>query len=179
MPRGRPKKNQTEVKPVDEAKDKAQEVPEPVATSANANDETRQTVIKTLTDIGVKVDEAKSTKELLNDLSLHLIEFNNKSINSEVDLIKTRVRSIKDHTNLSSEEFIARLITLGVPEFYLTKLEKNGQPWFLFSDGDEKLSDKDIWHKIRFSNVNPIATTSLFNKKIKRPERYHFGSKVR
>lgn len=165
-----------EVKKV-EAIESVEAVKEEVKESAV--DLNRQTIIDALSELGVEIDSEKSTQQLTEDLRSHVISLNKKIGAREVDRVMVRVKSLRGVTNLKDEEFLARLVSMGIQDLYLISHDKNGSPFFLFTDEDAKLSDKQIHEKVRFSHINPVDTNSLFTKKIKRPTRYHFGSKYR
>jgi hypothetical protein len=138
-------------------------------------DENRQVVIDTLKDLGVDVDLNKSTETLTLDLRSHILKINNQIISKDVDSLKVKVRDVKNTSNLSDDAFIARLIELGVPMFYMREYLRNGSQFYLFADADSSLSDKQIWEKIRRSNINPLDSKSIFTKPIKRSEKYRRG----
>lgn len=139
----------------------------------------RKIIIDALKDLGVDVDEKKTTQQLTENLRDHVLRLNKQVVAKEVNLINVRVKSLRSITNLRDEEFLARLVSLGVQDLYLIEHNRSGTPFFLFRDEDKTLTDKQIWEKIRFSHINPVDTASLFTKKIKRPPEYHFGSKYR
>jgi hypothetical protein len=135
-------------------------------------DANRQSIIDMLTDMGVAIDDSKSTEALTADLKSHVFRQNKRLQEKESNIYGARLTGIKDKTNLSDDAFILKLIMMGVPDMYLISHRRSGVSSYLFNDGDAKLSDKQIWEKIRHSGINPQSTLEVFTKPFKRSAKY-------
>ena len=133
-------------------------------------DENRDSILQIFKDMGITVDEKRSTIDLTMDLQKHVMKLNGQVNTKQSDIFTARLNSIKPHTNLTDDEFILRLIMLGIQDRYIIGNMKNKVMHYLFSDSDSKLTDKLIHQKVRFSGINPMSTNELFTRKIKRPD---------
>ncbi len=132
-------------------------------------DANRQSILNIFADMGIEPDATKSTTELTADLQKHVLKMHSSHIAKQVSLANADLNSVKGKTNLSNDEFILRLLNLGIPKRYLLSHRVGQSQVYIFTDTDKGLSDKKIWEKVRFSNFNPTSSNELFTRKLKRP----------
>lgn len=132
------------------------------------NEMAKENVLLALKELGVDGDASKDYDDLVQDLISHSTRVHNSFVDKTAKQLKSKLDFIKKMTNLRDDAFISRLISLGIHDFYLCPIQKGNLTFFIFTDDDAHLSDRDIWSKIRASGVNPIATNDIFTRKFKR-----------
>lgn len=136
----------------------------------------KKAIIELLESMGVTVDTTKSIEQLNADLKEHITGLQKSAVSVQTATLQSKINHYKADSNLTSDEFIARLIEIGVPDIYVkghvNKDTKMIQ--YLFNDIDSGLSDKDIWRKIRASRINVIGTDQLFRRPAKRVNTYGY-----
>jgi len=123
-------------------------------------------LIAGLKQFGIDGDASKTSDELMKELIEAGASIKRTFSHTEEDKLKSEVANYKTDTNLTNDNFIARLIKLGVPKLYVTRQsDKNGKvQWYLFNDVDKELTDDMIWFRINNSGINPLKPQELFLK---------------
>jgi len=134
------------------------------------DDANRQSIIDTLNDLGAEPDVSKSTFDLTMDLQSHVKTMRKSIVTQEVDRSKVWLKSIKTQTNLTDEDFLLRLHSMGVADIYLSEHAAGDRRFYVFNDIDATLTKEQVESRVRFSGINPLATKEIFRRVFKRPE---------
>ena len=141
--------------------------PEPVET---AHDKPKQDLINLLKSTGAEPDESKSYDELLASLQKQMSSLQDDAVKKEVDGLQVVVNRMKAKTNITDDSFLLRLASIGVLPIYLHPYTPAGANFetYLFSDLDTRLTDAQVWHKIRHSGITTIAKEDKFKQRFKK-----------
>lgn len=113
----------------------------------------------TLEELGVQYDLTDGVVQLSTKLSAFARKANSDLTAKKVDKLTARLNSFGRETYLTDREFVKRLFSIGVPDFYLKTLRKNEKDingFQTFMDKDASLTDAQLWRKVNACPYSPV-----------------------